>query len=238
MPHNYYDLCVHASPDGDSDCRQMMAMAHHLGYGGICISNHSDSENCDCNLSSDDSMSICSGVELRVSKPSKLHGLIGKYRTEKDLVIVHGGTESINRAALENPNVDILNHPFTAKDSGINHVLAKSAAENKVALAFNVDILIKQKGGKRVFALSNFRNNLQLARKYDVPVLLTTNAMSVFDLRAPREVIALAGLFGMTHEEATSALTDVPAGIISRNRRLANSVCDGVRVIGTGGEVE
>ncbi len=237
MLHNYYDLCVHASSEGDSDCKQMMAMAHHLGYSGICISNHSDTEDCECELSGN-SLSACTGIELRVSKPSKLHGLIGKCRTEKDLVVVHGGTESINRAAVENSNVDILNHPFTAKDSGMNHVLAKAAAENKVALAFNVDILIKLKGGKRVFALSNFRNNLQLARKYGVPMLLTTNAMSVFDLRAPREVIALAGLFGMTLEEANIALSEVPAGIISRNRRLANSVCDGVRVIGTGGEVE
>lgn len=163
--------------------------------------------------------------------------MIGKYRTEKDVIIVHGGTESINRAAVENPNVDVLNRPFTSKDSGINHVLAKAAAENNVALAFNVDILIKLKGGKRVYALSNFRRNLQLARKYDVPMLLTTDAVSLYDLRAPRDVIALAGLFGMTFEEGNVALSDVPVGIISRNRRLADSVCDGVRVIEKEGDM-
>ncbi|MBP2029407.1 ribonuclease P/MRP protein subunit RPP1 [Methanohalophilus levihalophilus] len=236
MPHKYYDLCIHSSPEGEHDCGQMLAMAQYLGYSGVCISNHSDSIDPDIPAGGG-SINVCNGIEIRVSKPSKLHGLIGKYRTEKDVIIVHGGTESINRAAVENPNVDVLNHPFTQKDSGMNHVLAKEAAENNVALAFNVDILIQLKGGKRVYALSNFRNNLQLARKYDVPILLTTNAMSIYDLRAPREVIALAGLFGMTFEEATAALSDVPAGIISRNRRLAGSVCDGVRVIGTEGDV-
>ncbi|MDK2892914.1 MAG: ribonuclease protein subunit [Methanohalophilus sp.] len=237
MPHKYYDLCVHAYPDGEHNCSQMLAMSQHLGYSGICISNHSDSESCEEVLSSNVQLEMCSGIEVRVSKPSKLHGLVGKYRTKKDVIIVHGGTESINRAAVENPSVDILNHPFTSKDSGINHVLAKAAAENNVALAFNVDILIKLKGGKRVYALSNFRRNLQLARKYDVPMLLTSNAASLYDLRAPRDLIALAGLFGMTIEEGNLALSDIPAAIISRNRRLANSVRDGVRVIEREGDM-
>ena len=59
------------------------------------------------------------------------------------LLIVHGGSETVNRAALENPRVDVLNHPAFDKSSGLNQVLAKAAAENGVAttseFAYNLD---------------------------------------------------------------------------------------------------
>lgn len=102
-------------------------------------------------------------------------------------------------------------------------------------MAFDVSSLIRHRGGKRIHSLSKLRKNLQIARKYDVPMLLTTNAISIYDLRAPREVMALAGLFGMTTEEAQDSLSKVPSGIISRNRKLAKSVCEGVMVVGKEG---
>jgi ribonuclease P/MRP protein subunit RPP1 len=208
-------------------------MAVHLGYGGLCIYSHPDLEikSSESPASIGDKLKIFRGMELRVSRASKLHGLVGKYRKEADIIAVHGGTEAINRAAVENPGVDILNDPFTARDSGINHILAKSAAENGVALSFDVGPLIRQKGGKRISVLSGLRQNLMLVRKFNVPVILTTGATSAYGLRAPREVMALAGLFGMTPEEARGALSTVPDGIISGNRTLSASICNGVRII-------
>jgi ribonuclease P/MRP protein subunit RPP1 len=161
------------------------------------------------------------GVEIVSKNASKLHGLIGKYRNSVDVLVVHGGDENINRAAVENKNVDILAHPMTPKDSGLNHVLARSACENNVAIEFNLDAIFKGRGGRRVHALSHFRKNVEIARKFDVPMIITSNAASRFDLRAPREI----------KNEAIAAISTVPAGIIARNRPRSGFIRQGVEII-------
>lgn len=226
----FYDLCVHCAPDGKSTQEEMVAMAKHLGFAGIAVTNHSNSDPI-AKTGSDKGLEVFRGVELVASNPSKLHGLVGKFRRKVDVLAVHGGDEGINRAAVENPNVDVLLHPATLKGSGLNHVLAKSASDNDVAIAFDIVSLLTLRGGRRVHALSHFRECLLLARKYDVPFLLTSNASFCYELRAPREIIAMATLFGMGHDEAVMALSETPAEIISRSRRGRNFICDGVEII-------
>ena len=227
---NFYDLNVHSTPDGKNTPQDMAALANHFGYVGIAITNHSNTESKPSEFKSN-GLEVFRGIEIVSKNASKLHGLIGKYRNIVDVLVVHGGDENINRAAVENRNVDILAHPITPKDSGLNHVLAKSASDNNVAIEFNLDAIFKGHGGRRVHALSHFRKNVEIARKFDVPMILTSNATSYFDLRAPREMVALAGLFGMDKDEAISAISTVPAGIIARNRQGSKFIREGVEVI-------
>ncbi|MGP8319749.1 MAG: ribonuclease P protein component 3 [Methanosarcinaceae archaeon] len=226
----FYDLNVHSIPDGKNTPQQMAALAKHLGYAGIAITNHSGTGSKPTGFEAN-GFEMFKGIEIVSGNPSKLHGLIGKYRQNVDVLVIHGGNESINRAAVENRNVDILAHLPTPKDSGLNHILAKSASVNNVAIEFNLDSIFKDHGGRRVHTLSHFRKNVEIARKFDVPMILTSNAASYFDLRAPREMIALAGLFGMEKDEATLAISTVPAGIIAGNRPRSGFIREGVEEI-------
>lgn len=227
---NFYDLNIYSEPEGKNTIEEMAALSKHFCYKGIAITNSSRSCSPVRSTCFGD-FEVFSGVELNVDNASKLHGLIGKYRKMVDVIIVHGGSESINRAAVENSNVDVLSNFGSLKDNGFNHVLAKSANENDVAISFDLGDIISYRGGRRVKALSNFRKDLKLVRKYDVPFLLTSNARSCYDLRAPQELIALAGLFGMTREEAICGLSATPESIISRNRPSANYVFEGVEIV-------
>ncbi|WP_406656848.1 RNase P subunit p30 family protein [Methanolobus sp. ZRKC2] len=228
----FYDLNVcPVTGDGDK-VEELVAIAKHLGYSGIAITCPDSSEilNVPANLAG---IELFSGAEIRIQKASKMHSIIEKCRSKVDIIAVCGGSEGINRAAVENPKVDLLTHINIGQESGFNHVLAKAASANKVAICFDLGELIKLKGGRRVYALSNFRKNLQLVRKYDVPFLLTTSPRSCYDMRAPREMVALAALFGMSREEAISGLTTNPQSIISRNRPPSGYVGEGVQVIRT-----
>jgi len=98
-----------------------------------------------------------------------------------------------------------------------------------VAIEFDMGSIIRLRGSARVRALAELRHNLKLARKYGTPVLLTSNAQSIYDLRAPREMIALASIFGMTTEEAIAALSTVPEEIIRRGSR--NWIMEGVEIV-------
>jgi ribonuclease P/MRP protein subunit RPP1 len=228
----FYDFCVHAVPDGDNTAPELATLAGHVGYSGITLANHSDKLPQSWPvLSLPEGFEIFKGIELVEENPSKLHGLIGKFRKSVDILIVHGGSETVNRAALENPRVDILNHPAFDKSCGLNQVLAKAAAENGVAIGLTLRPLLNSRGSRRIRMLSDLRANLDLARKYEVSLVLSSDAMSFFDLRSPMETLAMAEICGLEEEEALEAMCTVPEKIISRKRLVSGYIREGIEVL-------
>jgi ribonuclease P/MRP protein subunit RPP1 len=228
----FYDFCVHAIPDGDNTVEQLAALARHFRYSGIALANHSDKlPQSRPLIASPEGFEIFRGIELVEENPSKLHGLIGKFRKSVDVLIVHGGSETVNRAALENPRVDILNHPAFDKSSGLNQVLAKAAAENNVAIGLTLRPFLHSRGSRRIRLLSDLRANLDLARKYDVSLVLSSDAMSCFDLRSPMETLALAEVCGLEEDEALEAISAAPEKILSRNSPSPGYIREGVEVL-------
>lgn len=220
---NYYDLNVHSAPECEDPPERLVSVAKRYGYIAIAITNHS-------NLWSEiTGEGIISGVEIVADEISGLKKKIKNYRHRVDVLLVHGGNPKINRAAVENPDVDVLAHP----SHYLNHILAKSAAENEVAIEFNLDALIYTRGVSRVRALSAFQRNLKLARKFGVSMVLTSGARSQYDLRAPREMISLAGLFGMSEDEAVGALSKTPWSMVIRNKKKKQPgyVMEGVEIL-------
>jgi ribonuclease P/MRP protein subunit RPP1 len=231
----FYDFCVHAVPDGENTVEELSSLSRHLGYSGIVLANHSDKP-----LQSKQVQDLTSGfevfkgIELVEENPSKLHGLIGKFRKSVDVLIVHGGSETVNRAALENPRVDILNHPAFDRSSGLNQVLAKAAAENGVSIGLTLRPILHSKGSRRIRLLSDLRANLDLARKYDVSLVLSSDSMSCFDLRSPMEALALAEICGLEEDEALEAMSTVPEKILAKNRPEPGFIREGVDVLEEG----
>lgn len=220
MP-NYFDLNVHAYPETEtgSSVEELLRVARRYGYAGIAVTNHDELLKEELRLNS---IALYTGVEIRANSAVELKRKIKFYHGKTALLAVHGGNAKINRAAVEDSRVDILAHPCGgAREDGdgdgvLNHVLVRYAAENSVAIDFNMNGIIYNRRGERARIIGKMRDNLRLLRKYKAPMILTSNARSVYDLRAPREMIALASLFGMTKVEATSALSDIPLDILER----------------------
>ena len=227
----FYDFNLHAAPECENSPEEMAEIASGYGYAGIAITNHSPHQPQmpqTQQITDHAGIRIYSGVEIVAKNPHHLMQMIRKHRAKACVLSVHGGNEKINRAAVESRDVDILAHP----NERLNHVLMRFASENRVAVEFNLDSIIKMRGRERVRALTVFRHNLTLARKYGAPMILTSNAQSIYDLRAPREMIALGTVFGMTEEEAVTALSTVPEEII--RRRSENRIMEGVWIVADG----
>jgi len=217
---NYFDLNVHAYPETDTPVEELLSVAKRYGYAGIAITNHD-------NIVEEDLASnyIFTGVEIKANSVSDLKRKIKLHWGKVSLLAVHGGNDKINRAAVENPKVDILAHPCGEKgEGGLNHVLVRYAAENGVAIDFNMNSIIHSRRGERARTLGKMREILKLVRKYNTPMILTSHAHTTYDLRAPREMIALAALFGMPKEEATSALCDIPRGVLEKRWKKERDV--------------
>jgi ribonuclease P/MRP protein subunit RPP1 len=210
----FYDLNVHALPECADSPRRLWLKAKQFGYSGIAIANHLDFFE---QFSREEGILL--GVEIKANNEVDLQVKIATYRPKVDVLLVHASTEEINRAALGDSRVDILAHPEQAKE-GINHVLAKIASENQVALEFNLNSLIHARGGARSRILYCMKKNLKLARKFKTPIVLTSGARSHYDLRAPREMAALAQLFGMSKVEALQSLSRVPERILKKSSKV------------------
>jgi ribonuclease P/MRP protein subunit RPP1 len=216
----FYDLIVHAYPETETPAAELLSLARRYGYAGIAITNHD--QFCEAQLTLP---GLFTGVEIRTESVTELKRAVKHYWGKVALVVVHGGSEKINRAAVEHPRVDVLAHPCGEKgEGGLNHVLVRYAAANGVAIDFNLDALIHTRRADRARLLSKMREILRLVRKYHAPMLVTSHAHSLYELRAPREMIALAALIGLSSEEARAALSDFPAGIMAKRWKKEREV--------------
>lgn len=221
-----YDLSVHAYPEGGSTASRLALAAKGLGYSGICVANHPDFF---LEVSPVDGVEIVQGVEVVAKNANDLRRQVDRFRSRVKVLAVHGGDPGINRAACEDDRVDILLHPPDGKTSGINHILAKLAADKHVAIGFELLPVICSKGGSRVRLLSNYKTNLALAKKYGAPFVVVSGAMSHYDMRDVRTVVSLCRLFGMSEADAIKGLSYYPSKILKR--RSPGYIMEGVELL-------
>ncbi len=142
-------------------------------------------------------------------KAKNVDELVRKINKTEGLVIVEGGNDKINRAALENKKVDVLLGPEKGRDrdfthyrnSGLNQVLCKLAKKNNIAIGFDFnDILVSMEKGK---ILGRMMQNVKLCRKYKVKML-------IFDFKEERskeELRSFGISLGMTPGESKKAVS-------------------------------
>ncbi|WP_321421071.1 ribonuclease P protein component 3 [uncultured Methanobacterium sp.] len=234
----FFDFHIHGGPELALD-------AGNMGYHGVgltvysrdCINKPETLKNLrksisDLNADKDDHISIQICVEIEAKNQEDLKKQVQKFRKKADVILVHGGDLKINRAATEDPRVDILSHPYRSRfDSGINHVLAVKAAENSVAIEINLKYFLLTRPNQQYRVLNQFRQIMKLHRKYEVPVIITSDTSSFYGLRNPRDIVALAACFGMTKDEAFNALSKTPQEIIYRNKIRDDVVVPGARLV-------
>jgi len=226
----FYDLHFH----GDE---RVIKEAERLGYAGIGLTRYFEDFNSEFLkqfdiLESTSNVILKKSVEISCKNPEELRKKVQKSRKKADILIVQGGDLKINRAACEDQRVDILSQPYRSRrDSGINHVLARKAAENSVAIEINLKILLKTNLRYRYRILSQFRHIIELQRKFKFPLIITSGATSKYDLITPQDITALSKCYQMSFKESFDAISKIPQEIIETNDVRYSFVVDGVRIV-------
>jgi RNase P/RNase MRP subunit p30 len=97
------------------------------------------------------------------------------------------------------------------RSSGLNYVLAKIASKNKKILLLNLSLL---KFEKKERILGRFLQNVMLARKAKLPMLVVSGAIGKMELRSPTELKFVASSFGIPNQLSKLAIKEL--------RELAN----------------
>ncbi|WP_049970423.1 RNase P subunit p30 family protein [Haladaptatus cibarius] len=211
---------VHAVPDGDSTVARFAATAAEYGFDGIVVRNHGDSRGeFDAEKVSDEyDVDVVDGLEIRADNPSQASGHVGNFRPKSTILLFHGGTSKLNRFAVEEERIDVLAHPMENRGD-FNHVLAKAAKEHGVRVEFNFSRVLRADGGRRVQAIKDLRKLREIVTKYDTPFVVSADAHSHLQLRAPRELVAVGETIGFSAEQVETGLREWKK-LAERNRTI------------------
>lgn len=209
------DAAVFPYPSGDTSVKRLVLEAKTLGFDSLIAM---DSE-----AGSFDGVEILRGINIQ---DDPMREVIARVKREKEtgtVVSVSARDNGFNRAAISLKGVHILRGIQAADKTAFDHVTAKMAADNNVAIDVDLSLLLAARGIARQRAIHRYRDLLTFERKFEFPVSLSSYARSYLELRAVREITGLCSLIGMDMQDVEKALGSVA--------RVTASPLSAVRVI-------
>ena len=168
-------------------------------------------------------------LEIKSTNIDEIRKNVNRFRSKALCISVVGGDLKVNRAVLENVRVDVLSRPYLKRyDSGINHILAKEAVYNNVAIELCFKDILRTYLAPRAKVISNFRDIYTLYRKFDFPLILSSRAESVFDIKTTHDFISVFKQTGLIDEEINKSFKTAE-DILEFNRNRDNLIFRGVR---------
>jgi len=183
------DACVYPYPYGDSSVRRMALEAKALGFDSLVAA--------DTPSGVFYGIEIYSGILIRDTAVRDLISRIKRERHNKAVVSVQAGDNGFNRSVINLKGVHILRGLHSADKNAFDHVAAKMAADNRVAIDLDLSPLISGRGFSRQRVMHRYRDILVLKRRFEFPITLSSHARSILDMRAVREITGLCSLIGM-----------------------------------------
>lgn len=228
----FYDLHVHTYLSiGENTIEEMAEFAKRLGFSGIGIAQYYPGKI--EKLPKIEDIDLVSVGVIKSDNPNEMNSMAKKIRNRVEILMVHGGNYDINRAACENSSIDVLAHPeLGRKDSGLDHICVKTAAENDVAIEINFREILESYKKNKIYVMSAINKNIKLCKKYGAKMITTSSAISKWGMRSGRELAAAANILGLELGEAIETTSTIPEEIIKINRdKLAGKKFEGVSVI-------
>jgi ribonuclease P/MRP protein subunit RPP1 len=132
-----------------------------------------------------------------------------RSRGEGKVVFVRAQDNGFNRAVLGAKGIHVLCGLGSADRHAFDHVAATIAADHGVAVDISLEPLVRQRGIARQKALGRYFDILMLSRKHGFPLVISTHARSVLEMRPVREIAGIASLIGLSPGEAGQGLAAI-----------------------------
>ena len=113
----------------------------------------------------------------------------------------------------------------------MNHVLAKEAKRNNVAIELCFRDILNNHLRYRANVISSFKEILKFHRKFKFPLILTTDSKSIYDVRSTRDVVSFFKSIGFSNEEIYNGFYYYPKQIVDFNKERKSMIVKGVKRI-------
>lgn len=212
-----WDYCVR----DDSDSKALAKMAEKLGWSGVCILGDKVVK------APKAGAEIIRGLLIDEKNPEIMKRKVRNLRKDFEMIAVEGKDDTMNRIALETPEVDLL---LPGRETKIDVVMAKLAKDNNVGIAFEFGVLLHSTLEERGRIFSQMLKNAQSVKKFRAPFAIVSGALSEYGLRSPSELTAFGKVLGF---DESGIKKNMSGYAVEENRKKLSD-----KWIGPGVEVE
>lgn len=195
------DAAVFPYPNGDTSVRRFASEAAALGFDSLVA--------IDTPPGTYGGLEVRSGVILRDRPVRDIINCVKRLRGTDTVVSVMAADAGFTRAVIGLNGVHILRGIHNADKMAFDHVTAKMAADNRIAVDIDLSVFTMARGIQRQRAIARYRDVLVLEERFGFPLTVSSGARSVLDLRAAREITGLCSLLGMDMLLVEQALAGV-----------------------------
>ena len=235
----FVDLHLCAPTDNLKQVERMVNISAELGYRvvGIPLSPNVSQEKIRqieeiCNNAK---VEFVTRIDLMPKTSNELLNNLGRLRRKFEIVSVACTSKNVARQAAKDRRVDLLSPcvAFPCKRF-FDYAEAELASKKLVSLEIDMTLILSSNGFPRIRLLSSLRREVAVARKFDIPITVSSGASEENFLRSPQDYVALSTLFDLPVSRVLQALSDSPLSIVERNRGKLSPhyVAPGVRVVG------
>jgi len=236
----YTDLHLKAYQNGELKS-ELIRKAKILGYKRVAIPTDEACTEKDREklrkLCQDTGLEFVSRIDLTPTNTKELLNSLRRLRRRYEIIAVNCQSKNIARQAAKDRRVDLLSFPPDPRKRFFDKAEAELASKSLPALEIDMTQIITLSGKPRIQLLSKIREELELAEKFQIPVVISSGANHPLLLRGPREYIAIAeSLLDLEREKAQDAISKTPNNIIERNREKLspNFVAPGIKIVRRG----
>jgi ribonuclease P/MRP protein subunit RPP1 len=219
----------------------VLKKASELGWNGICVAVDLKNINQLKDLPEKVSnMEVYKGVVI----PTDVEKNARKALDQADIIIALGGVDEANRQASECWEVDMLVNPeltqekdhIDYKKAGIDNPTAAFMKERGIALGLDFSRISESQGRSLALTLGRIRQNVRIALKYKIPVVLTSGAREMNGLRTPVDLAQLDRMLGIPQHIGSKIVSEYPETIVKKMklRNNPNVITKGLEVLDWG----
>lgn len=232
------DLHLNLPLNRKEETREMLRRASELGYRSVGVPfpkrNRQNLANDIRKVCIDQGLDLVTRVDLWPKSAKGLIRDLRQLRRRFELVSVYCRSKSVARQAAKDHRVDLLVFPsINPRQRFFDLAEARLASQGLAALEVEMALLLCHTTFSRVHLISCLRKEVAIARKLGVPVVISSDAQDVHEMRGAIELVSLTTLFDMEKHSAWRAVTDIPMNIVERNRKKLspNYVAKGIHII-------
>ncbi len=212
--------------------RSMLELAADLGYKGVGLTTEEPPERGEIYPELD----LVSRMTLRPSNVNDLTKSLRRIRRKYVIIAVECHSKNVARQAAKDNRVDILNFPVSiSARRRVRFDRQEASLAGRANCVYEVNVSDLLGVGPLILSrlLSIFREEVENAKRYDVPVIVSSGADEPLRMREPRSLAAVLSLLGLDEKESLDAVSTTPWGMAEDNREKLGPgfVMPGVRRI-------
>jgi RNase P/RNase MRP subunit p30 len=204
------------------------AVAKSLGIDGLATSQALGAPV----VQAENGIQLYSRADLNGGSLNALRRQVTQVRNHCIVVAVPLSGVSMSNWAAEEPRIDLITLTMNGRES-LRGSTAGLAADNHKALEVQISPLLGNAGLDRSRVIKTFRENVDVAVKAGMQVVITSSASRPLQLRSPAALRYIGYVVGLDDSYLEHAIGQVPEEIVRRNsKKLENGfISPGLEIV-------